>query len=523
MTILTQLSVGAFANLWIRQLLGRSPRLDLAALAALLVGGLALAASTLHLGRPIHAYRALKMWKRSWLSREVLVFGGFSNVAFLYAALLVLKVPGSVVAGGLTTLLGIAGLTCTARIYMVRPRPAWNSNHTLLEFYFSALLLGILFVRAIGAVSGRWTLIVLVGAAAAQLANQSWKFFRLVRSRSFERQASARLLSTTLAPLVLLPWRSADRRRHVASALCCRERWCNRCTSREPGCRNSWPLPVFRQCGSQEHCAVLPDARNGGGLNLKRQLGLDILSEKYSFGQDPVMGYTSARKMPDRWVATTCGYCSVGCGMFIGVKDGRAVSVRGNPAHPVNRGASSVPRDCPSTTRSTADQPRTLPVAREERQALRAHRLGRSARHDGRERFKEVQKRTAPDAVGVISTGQLVTEEFYTLGKLVQLGLGTTQLRRQYHALHVDRGGRLQAIVWQRRPARRVRGSGEGRRDPADRREHRREPSDPLPAPGSKPEEDAHRGRSARDQDRDDGRSLPADQAPHPISRCSTA
>src|SRR5262249_31554376 len=30
-----------------------------------------------------------------------------------------------------------------------------------------------------------------------------------------------------------------------------------------------------------------------------------------------------------------------------------------------------------------------------------------------------------PDAVGVISTGQLVTEEFYTLGKLVQLGLGS--------------------------------------------------------------------------------------------------
>src|SRR5207249_889928 len=28
-------------------------------------------------------------------------------------------------------------------------------------------------------------------------------------------------------------------------------------------------------------------------------------------------------------------------------------------------------------------------------------------------------------SVGVISTGQLVTEEFYTLGKLVQLGLGT--------------------------------------------------------------------------------------------------
>ena len=40
-------------------------------------------------------------------------------------------------------------------------------------------------------------------------------------------------------------------------------------------------------------------------------------------------------------------------------------------------------------------------------------------------KFREVQAAHGPDAVGVISTGQLVTEEFYTLGKLVQLGLGT--------------------------------------------------------------------------------------------------
>src|SRR5688572_12612312 len=71
MTILTQLSVGALATIWLLQLLGASTRLNLAALTAVLVGGLALAASTLHLGRPLHAYRALRMWKRSWLSREV--------------------------------------------------------------------------------------------------------------------------------------------------------------------------------------------------------------------------------------------------------------------------------------------------------------------------------------------------------------------------------------------------------------------------------------------------------------------
>jgi len=40
-------------------------------------------------------------------------------------------------------------------------------------------------------------------------------------------------------------------------------------------------------------------------------------------------------------------------------------------------------------------------------------------------RFRDVQRRHGNDAVGIISTGQLVTEEFYALGKLAQLGLGT--------------------------------------------------------------------------------------------------
>jgi assimilatory nitrate reductase catalytic subunit len=42
------------------------------------------------------------------------------------------------------------------------------------------------------------------------------------------------------------------------------------------------------------------------------------------------------------------------------------------------------------------------------------------------ERFRIIQNQYGLGALGVISTGQLVTEEFYTLGKLVQLGLRTT-------------------------------------------------------------------------------------------------
>src|SRR6266702_4209637 len=61
MTVLTQLSVGAFVTIWLLQMLGKTTRLGVAALVSIIVAGLALSASTLHLGRPIYAYRALKM------------------------------------------------------------------------------------------------------------------------------------------------------------------------------------------------------------------------------------------------------------------------------------------------------------------------------------------------------------------------------------------------------------------------------------------------------------------------------
>src|SRR5262249_21619659 len=41
------------------------------------------------------------------------------------------------------------------------------------------------------------------------------------------------------------------------------------------------------------------------------------------------------------------------------------------------------------------------------------------------ERIGAVQQKYGNNALGVISTGQLVTEEFYALGKLVQLGFNT--------------------------------------------------------------------------------------------------
>ena len=67
MLVLTQLSVGAFAVLWLLDLLGQGAGLTIAALASLGLAGSSLGASTLHLGRPVYAWRALKGLRRSWL------------------------------------------------------------------------------------------------------------------------------------------------------------------------------------------------------------------------------------------------------------------------------------------------------------------------------------------------------------------------------------------------------------------------------------------------------------------------
>jgi anaerobic selenocysteine-containing dehydrogenase len=157
-------------------------------------------------------------------------------------------------------------------------------------------------------------------------------------------------------------------------------------------------------------------------MTFRRKLGVDILSEKYSYAADPEYGHTSAQKIPDRWIATTCGYCSVGCGMFLGVKDGRAVSVRGNPDHPVNLG-----KLCPKglSEHYTLEAPNraTTPLLRKNGRLVPIS--WNEAVDTLVEKFRSTQERYGHDFLGVISTGQLVTEEFYTLGKLVQLGFGT--------------------------------------------------------------------------------------------------
>ena len=157
-------------------------------------------------------------------------------------------------------------------------------------------------------------------------------------------------------------------------------------------------------------------------MSWKRKLGLDILENDYAFARSESTGYVSAKKIPDYWVPTTCGYCSVGCGIEIGVKNGSAIASRPLASHPVNRGK-LCPKGLSEHYTLQAHNRAKYPLLRKRGKLVRVS--WDEALTTLVERFRNVQEKYGPGALGVISTGQLVTEEFYTLGKLVQLGFGT--------------------------------------------------------------------------------------------------
>jgi len=194
MTVLTQLSVGAFTSIWILQVFGARPHRT-AALIALLVAVLALSASTLHLGRPIHAARALKMWRRSWLSREVLFFSLFALAATAHSAALWFGMPGAAWLGAITAVLGICGVGASARLYLVPGRPAWNSPLTIAEFASTTALLGACVANVLthSAPSMRYAII---SGVAFMLMTAGLKLLRLARSRRHELYGSWQLLVT---------------------------------------------------------------------------------------------------------------------------------------------------------------------------------------------------------------------------------------------------------------------------------------------------------------------------------------
>jgi len=145
MTILTQISLGAFMGLFIMEILFNvkissvQPTVIIAIL-AFLPSAIGLPLSALHLGRPIMAMMAMKNWRTSWLSREAIALGVFTGLMSIVPLLYFLETKEIYILTfeGITLCIGLYGIYAQSKIYRIKARPSWDRSATTNRFFASS-------------------------------------------------------------------------------------------------------------------------------------------------------------------------------------------------------------------------------------------------------------------------------------------------------------------------------------------------------------------------------------------------
>ncbi len=125
------------------------------------------------------------------------------------------------------------------------------------------------------------------------------------------------------------------------------------------------------------------------------------------------------------WKYATCGYCSTGCAIEVGLDaNGEAVTTRGVADAPVNRGKLCI-KGITEAEIFNAPGRGTQPLLRDHPYQPWQERDWDTVLDKTAAEFKRIQDKYGRDSVAVVSTGQILTEEFYTLGKLTRGLIGT--------------------------------------------------------------------------------------------------
>ncbi|WP_018620893.1 molybdopterin oxidoreductase family protein [Spirosoma luteum] len=152
----------------------------------------------------------------------------------------------------------------------------------------------------------------------------------------------------------------------------------------------------------------------------------DIWGERKPYeGHWPVRVDEKTEEEPDHWVQSACVLCSNGCGMDIGVKDGRIVGVRGRAVDAVNHGRLG-PKGLHGWVANNSQDRLTKPLIR------RNGKLEEASWDEAMDlmvqRSKDIISKKTALGIGFYTSGQLFLEEYYTLGVLGKAGLGTPHM-----------------------------------------------------------------------------------------------
>jgi len=179
-TTLSGLGYGLAAVLGLGMLDPSAAATKFAHLFALGLIGAGLMSSTLHLGNPQRAWRALSQWRSSWLSREGLM-ALLTFVPLLWSAWAAVIDGRAAPMPGLVGTLGAAvTVFCTGMIYAsLRSVQAWNTPLTPLCFLLFALSGGLILAALAGMAGGGnalpLSLAAIAATVAAWVAKTAWR------------------------------------------------------------------------------------------------------------------------------------------------------------------------------------------------------------------------------------------------------------------------------------------------------------------------------------------------------------
>jgi len=143
------------------------------------------------------------------------------------------------------------------------------------------------------------------------------------------------------------------------------------------------------------------------------------------FGRHTKNPITIADKGAVDWKYTTCGYCSTGCSIEVGLDaNGKAVAARGVADAAVNQGKLCIKGIFEHELFNSANRGKT-PLVRNSPLDAYQEASWDAALDKVASEIKRIQEKYGRDSVAIVSTGQILTEEFYTLGKLTRGVIGT--------------------------------------------------------------------------------------------------
>lgn len=165
-----------------------------AALVAFVVANVGLGVAPLHLGQPLRMWRVFLGLRTSWLSREAVVLAQFMGLLAAGIAAISLPIvwdwiPETIQVwipvgrispwAGRALLLvaimvGLAGLYCSAMIYIATKRRLWRSSRTLPRFLATSLTCGPVIVAALFAFSGFGTTSALLCLGGTAIGLWKW-------------------------------------------------------------------------------------------------------------------------------------------------------------------------------------------------------------------------------------------------------------------------------------------------------------------------------------------------------------